>query len=112
MKIKTVFSCEARHDLSEACDYIAFQLQNRSAARAFLAKIQKAVSVLSQFPESGTPLSFSGSEHLYRYLICGSYMVFYRFTDQTVFIDRILYGRRDYLSILFGDELADDSALL
>ena len=45
------------------------------------------------------------AELSYRYLICGNYMVFYRFRDRTVFIDRILYGGRDYLSILFGDEL-------
>lgn len=105
MKAEILFSSQAQHDLSETCDYIAYQLQNRSAARSFLKKIQKEVSTLSKFPESGTPLSFSGSELSYRYLICGNYMVFYRFRDHTVFIDRILYGGRDYLSILFGDEL-------
>ena len=30
-------------------------------------------------------------------------MVFYRVSDKDVFIDRVLYGRRDYLRILFAD---------
>ena len=28
-------------------------------------------------------------------------MVFYRITRENIFIDRILYGRRDYLRVLF-----------
>ena len=28
---------------------------------------------------------------------------------EEVIVDRILYGRRDYLSILFGEELTEES---
>ena len=28
---------------------------------------------------------------------------------EEVMVDRILYGRRDYLSILFGEELTEES---
>ena len=38
----------------------------------------------------------------------GDYMVFYHISGETVWIDRILYGRRDYLAILFGNELTDE----
>ena len=38
----------------------------------------------------------------------GDYMVFYHISTETVWIDRILYGRRDYLAILFGNELTDE----
>jgi len=30
-------------------------------------------------------------------------MTFYRTSGNDVYIDRILYGKRDYLKILFGD---------
>ena len=30
-------------------------------------------------------------------------------SGETVWIDRILYGRRDYLAILFGNELTDEN---
>lgn len=35
-------------------------------------------------------------------------MAFYHVHNEEVMVDRILYGRRDYLSILFGEELCDD----
>ena len=36
-------------------------------------------------------------------------MIFYHISDDTVWIDRVLYGRRDYLAILFGNELSDEN---
>ena len=36
-------------------------------------------------------------------------MVFYHIHIEEVMVDRILYGRRDYLSILFGEELTEES---
>lgn len=74
-----------------------------------LARIQKAALSLEQFPESGTPLAFSGPSIAYRYLLCGSYMIFYHISDSAVHIDRILYGRRDYLAILFGGEFTEEN---
>lgn len=46
----------------------------------------------------------------YRYIICGSYMVFHHYQEDTVYIDRVLYGRRDYMAILFGAQLEDTDA--
>lgn len=39
----------------------------------------------------------------YRFVISGNYLSFYRYRDDTIFVDRILYARRDYMKILFGD---------
>ena len=106
---KILFSPEARNDLVEIGDYLSRQLRNKSAARNLMTRIQSSVMSLEQFPESGTPLSFAGPSIVYRYLVCGSYMIFYHISLGTVRIDRILYGRRDYLSILFGEQLCDDN---
>ena len=106
---KIVFSPEARKDLVEIGDYIAIQLRNKSAARKLMIRIQETVSTLSQFPESGTPIRFSSPNIAYRYLVCGSYLIFYHLAEHTVQIDRVLYGRMDYLSILFGNELEEDT---
>ena len=45
----------------------------------------------------------------YRFLTSENYMVFYRVNGQDVYIDRVLYGRRDYLRILFPDLLQNDN---
>ena len=61
----------------------------------------------------GVPLSAIADVNSdYRYLISGSYMIFYRVTGKDVFIDRVLYGRRDYLRILFGDIAEDEISQL
>lgn len=103
-----MFTPLARQDLMEAGDYIAHQLHNRSASRNLIRKIQTAIESLERFPNSGAPLEIPELHILYRYLICGNYMIFYHMSGETVWIDRILYGRRDYLSILFGNKLHDE----
>ena len=35
-------------------------------------------------------------------------MIFYCVNERNIYVDRILYGRRDYLRILFGDRLHPD----
>lgn len=39
----------------------------------------------------------------HRFLVCGKYTVFYRIEGQTVNIVRVLYGRRNFMRILFGE---------
>ena len=38
-------------------------------------------------------------------------MVFYRIAGTDIFIDRVLYGRRDYRNILFKDMLSDETEI-
>ena len=35
------------------------------------------------------------------------YLTFYRVLDETVYVDRVVYGKRDYMRLLFHD-LNDD----
>ncbi len=102
-----VFAPQAKTDLTEIGDYIAFQLHNKSAARRIIAQIRKTVMGLQRFPEMGTPLLHVPVT--YRYLISGNYMIFYHLDDGNACVDRILYGRRDYLSLLFGDQLEEEN---
>ena len=106
---KIVFSPSAQQDLFETSRYIASKLRNKSAAKALLKRIKTEAMTLAQFPESGTPLSFPGLNIAYRYLVSGNYLIFYHLSENTAHIDRILYGRRDYLSILFSEELSEES---
>ena len=101
------FSAAARQDLLETNSYIASKLRNKRAAAALMKRIQSEVASLAHFPEVGTPLSFPGLNIVYRYLVCGNYLIFYHLSENAAHIDRVLYGRRDYLSILFSEELSD-----
>lgn len=103
MKHKIYYSVESRRDLNEIWDYIASELQNASAAERVVTGILDAVQQLADFAELGAPLSsIADVEDGFRFLVVGNYLTFYRIENGGVYIDRILYGRRDYLRILFG----------
>lgn len=109
MKNNIYFSPAARGDLDEIWDYITSELQNPSAAENTISRILNAVEQLGNFSEIGAPLSsIAEVEGDYRVLVTGSYLTFYRAQGNVVYIDRILYGRRDYLRILFGDMPDED----
>ena len=100
----------ARDDLREIKTYIARELQNPSAAINTVASITKALRLLIDFPAMGAPLSsIVDIETDYRFLVSGNYTAFYRCDDDTVYVIRILYGRRDFMKILFHDTSEDDA---
>lgn len=109
MMVKVVLSPEANRDLVQIGDYIAFTLHNKAAARKMIGRLQNTMETLQKFPESGTLLEHGEPHILYCYLVCGNYLIFYHFSGACACVDRILYGRRDYLAILFGDQLQEDT---
>lgn len=92
----------AMEDLRQIRQYITVELTNEAAAVKTVTKIMDGIRMLAIFPDSGAPLSgVVGFDTDYRYVICGRYAVFYRHDGGAVFIDRVLYGRRDFMRILF-----------
>ena len=107
---KTKYSESAVKDLEAIGDYIADTLKSPMAALSTVGKIQDAVGKLADFPFIGTPLSTKVEIEIdYRFLVCDNYLVFYRTEADSVFIDRVIYGRRDYIKILFDEALENSS---
>jgi addiction module RelE/StbE family toxin len=101
---KLAISPVAKSDLKEIKRYITEELDNPHAAKNVISKILQRIKTLQDFPEIGSPLSsIIEIETPYRFLVCGNYLAFYRVEKNTVFVDRVLYGRRDYIKILFPD---------
>ncbi len=108
MKNKIYYSPEAVHDLDEIRDYVMMELCNPDAALNVVSGIIDIIDKLKDFAEMGAPLSsIADVESDYRFLIYGNYIAFYRYEGINIYIDRILYGRRDYLRILFDDMQSD-----
>lgn len=98
------FSPEAITDLQQTKAYITEEPCNEQAAVNTVANITRGIRVLADFPEIGAPLSsIVDFEMDYRFLVCGNYTAFYRTENQTVNIVRVLYGRRIFMQILFGE---------
>ena len=100
---------EAQNDLLEIKTYIEEELLNPSAAVATVSRITKSLRILQSHAQAGTPLSsVADIESDYRFIVSGNYISFYRVYGREVYIDRILYARRDYMRILFGDSITDE----
>ena len=104
MKNKIYYSPEAKRDLDDIWEYVESELSNPAAARKVINRIMDDVDQLGLFPSLGAKLSsITDAETDYRYIVSGNYMTFYRISQNDIYVDRILYGRRDYLRVLFGE---------
>ena len=100
---------EAQNDLLEIKAYIEEDLLNPSAALATVSRITKSLRILQNHAQAGAQLSsIADIESDYRFIVSGNYISFYRAYGREVYIDRILYARRDYMRILFGDSTTDE----
>ena len=103
-KVKLHYSQKARRDLDAIWDFYLDEYQNMDAAVKIIDQITDDIDRLADFPELGPPLSsIADVESNYRFLVSSNYLSFYRVDGNDISIDRVLYGRRDYLSILLGD---------
>lgn len=99
----------AQADLTEIKEYISEDLENPIAATSTVSKIMEQIRSLSGQAFIGAPLSaITDIESDYRFLVSGNYLIFYRAYGTEVYIDRVLYGRRDYLRVLFEETAEDD----
>ena len=101
---KILYSPISVTDLNNISEYIEFELLNPDAAINTVNAIIVKIDRLADFPDIGAQLSaIIDIDTDYRYLQSGNYLIFYRHLDSSVYIDRILYNRRDYCKILFND---------
>lgn len=106
MDNKIKYSPEALNDLDEIWNYISINLSNPISANNTINGIFDSIDVLKEFPKSGTALEFSNAiKTNYRFVRYKNYIAFYRISDNNIFVDRIIYGKRDYMKILFENEL-------
>ena len=101
MSNKIHMAAQAQRDLDDIAEYILFDLSNPTAAMNIVEQIVKEIDELAKFPQMGAMLSsIAEVETNYRFLVIDQYLAFYRVMGSDIYVDRILYGRRDYLRIL------------
>lgn len=103
MKFAVKFSPTALNDLDEIYDYTANALKNPDAADNTINKILDKTDLIADNPEMGTRLFFDNDLFSgYRYLVSDNYLAFYRISANSVFVDRVIYGKRDFMKLLFS----------
>lgn len=95
-------SAQACRDLCEIETYISEELGNPAAAERTVDSIIERIRSLENFPQTGSPLqTIIEAASSYRFLVCGNYLAFYYYSGSSVFVSRILYGKRECIKILF-----------
>lgn len=100
----------ARLDLLGIKEYISRELENPIAAKSTMRKIMDQIRTLRGQAFLGTPVPSADTTQEFRYLVSGNYMIFYHVRGGDIYIDRVLYGRRDYLRILFEEAIGEEQA--
>ena len=96
MNRRLVVSNIAQIDLANIHDYIAER--NLAAADRVVDQIEATGLALVVAPFTGSAV---GESHPgLRFRVVGKYVVFYRVTDETVWIQRVLHGARDFGKLL------------
>ena len=96
------FSPRALKDLDEIYDYIFIDKQNPIAAQNTVQGIKNSITELKTLDNIGVKVRFPGGlETPYHFIKYNNYLTFYRQIEKDVYIDRIIYGKRDYIKILF-----------
>ena len=101
---KPVLSAQARKDLKEIQGYISNEQESPQAALDVIEKILNRIESLLNFPDTGTLLSPKVSFPTnYRYARAVGYLIFYRHEEDLILVDRIIHGKRNYITILFPE---------
>ena len=98
-------SPQAAEDLLEIKNYIENELQNPIAAHNTVSAIVEAYEKLSEFPEAGISVErYVSFPTDYKFVLAKNYSIFYRIENNIVRVIRIMYSKRDFVRILFGEK--------
>jgi len=93
----------AENDLKEIARYISQELRDYNAAQNIIEKIGSVIYSLAEMPlrnplVADERLSYQGI----RRIVIDNYLAFYSVSEgnKTITVIRILYGRRDWMSLL------------
>lgn len=93
----------AYEDLREAATYMRDRLCTPKSTSMFIDAFESTVANLSTFPEGRPPVSdYALAKQGYRWAPVGDFMLFYTVQrdTRTVMVERLLYGSRDWKSLL------------
>ena len=100
MAYSVEYSPAAIQDLLRIRAEVFSASRDKGVTVKYMDDLMDAVDRMSDFPEAGTPLYYENSFTSYYRLSFKAYLVFYRLEGQRLLVDRVLYGKSDYLRTL------------
>lgn len=100
-KYKIEYSKDSKQDLIGIKQYIKYNLQEPKIAENLINKIREEINKLKDNPEIYSIIDEDIIKKLeIRKIIVDNYIVFYRIKNEVIEIVRIMYGRRNWISLL------------
>lgn len=95
------YSKEAKQDLIDIKKYIKYNLQEPNIANKLITKIKKEIAKLIVDAKIYNIIDDDFIKKFeIRKILVDNYIVFYRIKNRTIEIVRIMYGRRNWISLL------------
>ena len=100
MKYKVRYSRQAIRDLDRVWAEVYEASKNAETAEQYVNDLLDRVEDKADFPKSGSPLYYQDSFTGYYFVVFKAYLAFYRLENDVLLIDRVLFGRSDYMRCL------------
>ena len=100
MRCKVEYSKAAVMDLDRVWSEVFEASKDYDIAAQYVNELMDKVEAKAEHPKSGAPLYYEDSFTGYYFVVFKSYLAFYRLENGVILVDRILFGRSDYLKVL------------
>lgn len=101
MSYKIRYSPTAIRDLDRVWAEVCEASAEPETASRYVDDLMNRIAEKREFPKSGSPLYYEGSFTGYYFVVFKAYMAFYRVRNDCIFVDRVVFGRSDYMRTIF-----------
>ncbi len=108
MKYQVKYSRIAIRDLDRIWAEVFEASKDHDTTEKYINDLMDKVEAKADYPESGSPLYYEDAFTGYYFVVFKAYMAFYRLEKGAMLVDRVLFGRSDYMRKLhiYPDEEA------
>lgn len=100
MKYKVQYSKAAIRDLDRVWNEVFETSKSYDITEEYIDDLMDKVEAKADYPKSGSPLYYQDSFTGYYFVVFKAHLAFYRLEDDVILIDRVLFGRSDYMRYL------------
>ncbi|MDD3337129.1 MAG: type II toxin-antitoxin system RelE/ParE family toxin [Eubacteriales bacterium] len=101
MSYRIEYSPIAIRDLDRVYAEVLEASKDMDIALRYIDDLMDQVAAKGEFPKSGSPLYYEGGFTGYYFVVFKAYMAFYRVDADRMYVDRVVYGRSDYMRSIF-----------
>ena len=100
MSYQVEYSKAAIRDLDRVWAEVFEASKDIEITERYIEELLDKVEKKSDYPKSGAPLYYENTFTGYYFIVFKAYLAFYRLEKETMLVDRVLFGKSDYMRIL------------